>query len=74
MAPQTLVENSVKYAVSSRRESGSISVRAHAADGRIRVSVEDDGPGFDPASRPGQTSITLDVPAESAIRNPQSAW
>ncbi len=102
MALQTLVENSVKYAVSSRREGGSISVRARAADGRIRVSVQDDGPGFDPASRPeghglalldarlamlfgdrasmqvasrpGQSSVTLDVPAESAIRHPRPSW
>ncbi len=99
MALQTLVENSVKYAVSPRREGGSICVRARAGAGRIRVSVEDDGPGFDPASRPeghglalldarlamlfgdrssmqiasrpGQSSVTLDVPAESAIRHPQ---
>jgi sensor histidine kinase YesM len=107
MALQTLVENSVKYAVSPRREGGSIAVRASVADGRVRVTVEDDGPGFDPAHRPeghglalldarltmlfgdgasmhvesrsGRSSITLDVPAESAppaesaIRNPQSA-
>jgi len=47
MALQTLVENSVKYAVSPRREGGSIHVRAVAIDGRVRVSVDDDGPGFD---------------------------
>ena len=107
MALQTLVENSVKYAVTPRREGGSIGVRARAAGGRVHVTVEDDGPGFDPAhrpeghglalldarlamlfgdrasmqveSRPGQSSVTLDVPAnsestiQSAIGNPQSA-
>jgi len=90
MALQTLVENSVKYAVSPRREGGSICVRASASNGRVRIMVEDDGPGFDPAhrpeghglalldarltmlfgdrasmhvdSRPGQSSVTLDVP------------
>jgi sensor histidine kinase YesM len=47
-ALQTLVENAVKYAVSPRREGGRIIVRTRAADGRVRLEVEDDGPGFDP--------------------------
>jgi two-component system sensor histidine kinase AlgZ len=59
MALQTLVENSVKYAVSPRREGGSISVTATAANGRVRVVVEDDGPGFDPAQRPNGHGLAL---------------
>jgi two-component system sensor histidine kinase AlgZ len=59
MALQTLVENSVKYAVSPRREGGSIRVRAAAADGRVRITVEDDGPGFDPANRPDGHGLAL---------------
>ena len=51
MALQTLVENSVKYAVSPRREGGSICVTAAAENGRVRVTVEDDGPGFNAAHR-----------------------
>ena len=47
---QTLVENSVKYAVSPRREGASIVVRAAKSNGRLRLDVEDDGPGFDPAA------------------------
>src|SRR4029077_3465440 len=46
MALQTLVENSVKYAVSPRREGGSICLRARTRDGRATIMVEDDGPGF----------------------------
>jgi two-component system sensor histidine kinase AlgZ len=46
---QTLVENSVKYAVSSRREGASVSVQATAVDGHMRLNVTDDGPGFDPS-------------------------
>ena len=89
---QTLVENSVKYAVSPSRDGAAITVRAVRADDRLRVSVEDDGPGFDAAhvpdghglqllqgrlamifgagaamhmtSRPGRTTITLDLPFE----------
>jgi LytS/YehU family sensor histidine kinase len=50
LAVQTLVENSVKYAVSPRREGGSIAVRAAANNGHVEIAVEDDGPGFDAAA------------------------
>ena len=59
MALQTLVENSVKYAVSPRREGGSIRLSAIAADGRVRITVADDGPGFDPARRPEGHGLAL---------------
>jgi sensor histidine kinase YesM len=96
MALQTLVENSVKYAVSPRREGASIHVRAIAVDGRVRVNVDDDGPGFDAMvrpdghgldllagrlkmlfgeraslgvnSRPGATSVTIDIPADGPAK------
>jgi sensor histidine kinase YesM len=59
MALQTLVENSVKYAVSSRSRGASIVVRAHRVEGRVRVSVEDDGPGFDATIRPAGHGLDL---------------
>jgi sensor histidine kinase YesM len=59
MALQTLVENSVKYAVSPRREGGSIRVIATAANGHVRVTVEDDGPGFNAAHRPEGHGLAL---------------
>jgi two-component system, LytTR family, sensor histidine kinase AlgZ len=96
MALQTLVENSVKYAVAPRREGGEIHVRAIDVDGRVRVSVDDDGPGFDATvrpeghgldllaerlkmlfgeraslevdSRPGATSVTIDVPGNGPAK------
>jgi signal transduction histidine kinase len=46
MALQTVVENSVKYAVVPRREGGWIHVRAERDGALLRLSVEDDGPGF----------------------------
>lgn len=49
LAVQTIVENSVKYAVSPRREGGTIAISAAASNGHVQISVEDDGPGFDPA-------------------------
>jgi len=45
-ALQTLVENSVRHAVASRIGGGTIQIRAHADDAELRLSVEDDGPGF----------------------------
>jgi LytS/YehU family sensor histidine kinase len=56
---QTLVENSVKFAVSPRREGGSIAVRAAATEAGLRLEVEDDGPGFDPAVVPDGHGLAL---------------
>ncbi len=47
---QTLVENSVKYAVATRVEGGEILVRGRLEDGRVALEVSDDGPGFDGSS------------------------
>ena len=59
LSVQTLVENSVKYAVSPRREGGSIAVRSTAVNGHVRVEVEDDGPGFDAAAIPDGHGLAL---------------
>jgi len=45
-AVQTLVENSIKYAVSPRKQGGKITVRAHRAEQCLVIDVLDDGPGF----------------------------
>lgn len=45
-ALQTLVENSMKYAVAPRREGGRIEISAHREDGSLLIAVKDDGPGF----------------------------
>jgi signal transduction histidine kinase len=59
MALQTLVENSVKFAVSPRREGASIAVRVRRTNGRLALSVDDDGPGFDPGERPAGHGLDL---------------
>jgi two-component system, LytTR family, sensor histidine kinase AlgZ len=59
MALQTLVENSVKFAVSPRREGASIAVRARGTNGRLAIAVEDDGPGFNPQLRPAGHGLEL---------------
>lgn len=56
---QTLVENSVKYAVSPARDGASLSVTATASDRRLRVVVEDDGPGFDASHLPEGHGLRL---------------
>ena len=50
LAVQTVVENSVKYAVSAQRDGASISITARREHGRLRLEVADDGPGFDIAA------------------------
>ena len=50
LSVQTLVENSVKYAIVPRRAGGRIRVLAQANDNRLRIDVSDDGPGFDAQS------------------------
>jgi two-component system sensor histidine kinase AlgZ len=47
LALQTLVENSIKHAISTSRQGGEIRVSACLDAGRLRLEVSDDGPGFD---------------------------
>jgi two-component system sensor histidine kinase AlgZ len=59
LSVQTLVENSLKYAVSTKREGASVAVRAAATNGHVRIEVEDDGPGFDPTRMPAGHGLAL---------------
>ena len=45
-AVQSVVENSVKYAVSARLGGAHIAVRGRRGAGRLRLDITDDGPGF----------------------------
>jgi signal transduction histidine kinase len=59
MSVQTVVENSVKYAVGASREGSSISITATRDGGRARVLIADDGPGFDASSLPRGHGLAL---------------
>jgi len=56
---QTLVENSVKYAVSPSRSGAMIQVRARREHDRLRLEVEDNGPGFESAVEPPGHGLAL---------------
>lgn len=59
---QPLVENAVKYGVRSREEGGTVTISTRREDGKIRVSVTDDGMGFDPLTyqNDGRTHIGIE--------------
>ncbi len=59
LALQTLVENSVKYAVTPRRDGAAIAITVADGDGRLRIRVEDDGPGFDARVLPAGHGLAL---------------
>lgn len=59
LAIQTLVENSVKHAVTPLRTGARIAVRASVINRRVCVAVEDNGPGFDPVRLPAGHGLAL---------------
>lgn len=59
LALQTLVENAVKFAVTPRRHGAELTIRASLIGGRVRVQVEDDGPGFDGTTLPEGHGLAL---------------
>ncbi len=56
---QTLVENSVKFAVTPRPSGATIAVRATAAGGQVLIEVQDDGPGFSGRETPDGHGLAL---------------
>ena len=52
LAVQTLVENSVKFAIAGSRSGGDIQIAGTRENGSLRVEVSDDGPSFNLESAP----------------------
>jgi len=59
MSVQTLVENSVKYAVSPRREGAVMRISAVREPRGTRITVADDGPGLNAAELPEGHGLAL---------------
>lgn len=57
MLLQPLVENAIKYAVSTQEEGAEIALTARVVGGRLRLTVADTGPGADD-SAPGTGSMS----------------
>jgi signal transduction histidine kinase len=51
MLIQPLVENAVRHGIEKKGDPGSVTISASVDDGWLRVSVEDDGVGFDTQER-----------------------
>jgi signal transduction histidine kinase len=47
---QPLVENAIRYGVAARQGGGTVTVRAERSDDALLLTVEDNGPGFQPES------------------------
>jgi hypothetical protein len=59
LAVQTLVENSVKYAVSPRRAGSCLAIRVSRHHDVTQLDVEDDGPGFEASQVPAGHGLAL---------------
>ena len=64
MLLQPLIENAVKYAVSPQEEGAQITLSARVVGARLRITVEDTGPGFDGSPLDPQLSM-LDAMART---------
>ncbi|HEY7306110.1 MAG TPA: histidine kinase [Bryobacteraceae bacterium] len=59
MALQPIVENAIRHGLGRRATAGRIEITACILDGNLMIKVEDDGPGFAPASSPRSAGIGL---------------
>jgi signal transduction histidine kinase len=57
---QPLVENAVRYAVNPRVEGGRVRIEASREGDTLRITVDDDGPGFTPGAAPAGHGVGLE--------------
>lgn len=58
---QALVENAIQHAVAPRRDGGRVTIRGLVREGRLEITVADDGPGAEAASVAQAKGVGLDV-------------
>jgi two-component system LytT family sensor kinase len=56
---QPLVENAIRHGVAARPGGGTVTVRTERSGGDLRLTVEDDGPGFRPENDGASTGVGL---------------
>ena len=59
---QPVVENAVRHGIAPRPEGGTIRLQAAREGSRLRLTVEDDGPGIDPAAVARLSGATTETP------------
>ena len=52
MILQPLVENAIKHGLEPKKEGGKIRIKAGISDGRLRITVADDGLGLEGLTEP----------------------
>ncbi len=67
MLLQPLVENAIKYAVSTQEEGAQIALTARVIGERLRLTVEDTGPGVDDAPRDPARDTALGRPVSTGV-------
>ncbi len=65
MILQPVVENAVRHGIAHRPEGGRLDIGAQVLDGRLRLTVRDDGPGIPAGAGEAATEAVLD-PASGA--------
>ncbi|MBU7579119.1 MAG: histidine kinase [Porphyrobacter sp.] len=67
MLLQPLVENAIKYAVSPQEEGAQISLTARVIGERLRLMVEDTGPGVDDSPRDSARDSAMGRPVSTGV-------
>ncbi len=66
---QPIVENAIRHAIAPRKSAGRISIRAARQNGRLKLTVEDNGPGLKAAARgKSREGVGLRITAERLVR------
>lgn len=56
---QPLVENSMKYAIATSEDGGTVWVKARVLEDELQLEVADTGPGMEATDRPGERGVGL---------------